>query len=289
MLLLEALIHRYPQAKKQTLRRMVEEGRVSLNGTPARSLKQAVGESDRLEIADRARPQPRTLDPLRLVHEDADVLVIDKPPGLLTSTNEKEWRPTAIAIIRRYLADTDPDARAGVIHRLDRDASGLLVFSKNNDAYEHLKTQFFRHDVKRIYTAVVHGTPHPPQARIQNHLVEHKDGTVHVTRMESKGEEAVTDYRVVASADGLSRVEVTLQTGRKHQIRVHLAARGHPIVGDAVYGKPPHPPRLLLCATTLGFTHPRAGEPLTFQVPPPREIETLFPVTSLRSTTSGRG
>jgi 23S rRNA pseudouridine1911/1915/1917 synthase len=282
MLLLDALIHRFPQAKKQTLRRMVEEGRVSLNGRPAKSLKQAVGESDTLEIADKARPQPPSLDPLTLVHEDPDVLVIDKPPGLLTSTNEKEWRPTAIAIVRKYLAAADPEARAGVIHRLDRDASGLLVFSKNNDAYEDLKSQFFRHDVRRVYTAVVHRTPHPPQARIHNHLVEHKDGTVHVTRMESKGEEATTDYRLVASKDGLSLVEVTLQTGRKHQIRVHLAARGHPIVGDTVYGRPPHPPRLLLCATTLGFTHPRTGKPMTFQVPPPAEIEKLFPVTSSR-------
>jgi 23S rRNA pseudouridine1911/1915/1917 synthase len=277
MQLIEALIHRFPQAKKQTLRRMLEEGRVMLNGAPAKSLKQAVGESDKLDIADKPKPPRPTLDPLTLVHEDQDLLVIVKPPGLLTSTNENEWRPTAIAIIREYLARTDPAARAGVIHRLDRDASGLLVFSKNNDAYEHLKDQFFKHSVQRIYTAVVHGTPHPPQGRIHNHLVEHKDGIVHVTRQTSKGEEAVTDYRVLASAGGLSLVEVTLQTGRKHQIRVHLAARGHAIVGDGVYGQPPHAPRLLLCATTLGFAHPRTDKPMTFQLPSPPDIQKLFP------------
>src|SRR5688572_30414860 len=146
MLLLDYLQKKYPTAKKMTLKRMLSEGRVRVNGKPADRLKAEVGEKDKVEVNERPVVQrPRyTVAPLELIHEDADVLVVRKPPGLLTSTVPTEKRQTAIALVRRYLAEREPRARAGIIHRLDRDASGLLVFSKNNEAYENLKSQFFR-------------------------------------------------------------------------------------------------------------------------------------------------
>src|SRR4029079_12746335 len=122
-------------------------------------------------------PAPAALiSPLKIVFEDQELLVVDKPAGLLTSTVPRERRPTALAIVRRYLGATSPDARVGLIHRLDKDASGLLVFSKSHLAYESLKGQFFKHTVERVYEAVVHGKPAPPAGRVASRLVERADG-----------------------------------------------------------------------------------------------------------------
>ena len=280
MLLVDYLQKKYPTAKKMTLKRMLEEGRVLVNGKAADRLKTELAEKDVVRVNEhRARAKPKySLAPLEPVHEDEDVLVINKPPGLLTSTVPNEKRQTAIALIRRYLEEREPKARAGVIHRLDRDASGLLVFSKHNDAYEHLKRQFFHHTVDRIYTAVVRGKPNPPSGRIKSHLVEFHDGSMRAAEEHEKGQLAITHYDTVQARKGLSLLRVKLETGRKHQIRAHLAKRGVPIVGDTVYGEEETPePRLLLCATTLAFEHPRTGKRMTFRIPPPAEIQTLFP------------
>ncbi|MGE5609536.1 MAG: pseudouridine synthase, partial [Bacillota bacterium] len=177
MLLMDWLVAKYPKAKRTTLRQMVEQGRVRVKGEVARSLKIDVGEGDGVEVGERPVRAKPTLAPLELVHEDEDILVIYKPAGLLTSTVPREPRQTAIGIIRRYLAAKEPRATVGVIHRLDRDAAGLLVFSKNNAAYESLKKQFFEHSVERVYTAVVHGVPNPPAGRIESDLFELADGT----------------------------------------------------------------------------------------------------------------
>src|ERR1051325_2340774 len=129
--LLEWLGQKYPTAKRQTLRDMVGEGRVTINGKLARSVKEAVGEMDRVVVGKRRQKPRASIEPLKIIHEDEDVLVLFKPPGLLTSTVARERRPTAIGLVRNYLEDRQPRARAGIVHRLDRDASGLLVFSKS--------------------------------------------------------------------------------------------------------------------------------------------------------------
>jgi len=187
---------------------------------------------------------------------------------LLTSTVPREPRPTLLAQVRDYLKTREPKARVGLIHRLDRDATGLLIFSKNDPAYTSLKHQFYHHTVTREYLAVVHGAPNPPAGRIENRLTEHPDGTVHATR-NIKAQHAVTDYQTIAHHGDRSLVKVTLQTGRKHQIRVHLSGRGVPIVGDAVYGPASTEGHLLLAAVRLTIEHPRSGKQMTFESPPP--------------------
>jgi 23S rRNA pseudouridine1911/1915/1917 synthase len=279
--LLEWLVQKYPNAKRQTLRDMVSQGRVSINGKPARTVKEAVGEADRVAVGKKLERVRASIDPLRIVHEDEDVLVVTKPPGLLTSTTVRERRATAIEIVRNYLADHDPRARAGIVHRLDRDAAGLLVFSKNNQAHQSLKRQFFKHTVLREYLAVVHGKVSPPKGRIESTLVELKDGSVRDTFAPGRGQQAVTDYEVVKQGEKLALVRVRLQTGRKHQIRAHFAQRKNPVVGDVMY-EGPQPPgtKLLLAAVKLGFDHPRRGERVTFEIPPPVEIRRAIEQTS---------
>lgn len=257
---------------------MVEAGRVRVNGRRAGRLSQPLAPSDVVEVAGRQSAEPSKAIPdaglsFEILHEDADLLVVNKPAGLLTSTVPRERRPTLLADVRTYVAQREPRARVGLIHRLDRDASGLLVFSKNDAAYQSLKSQFFHHSVTREYLAVVRGTPNPPSDRIENRLSERIDGTVHATRQAGRGQVAISEYQVLKTERRLSLVRVTLHTGRKHQIRVHLAGRGTPVVGDAVYGPPGQPPsRLMLAAVRLVTTHPATGKPLKFELPAPIEF-----------------
>jgi 23S rRNA pseudouridine1911/1915/1917 synthase len=155
------------------------------------------------------------------------------------------------------------------------------VFSKNNQAHQSLKRQFFKHTVLREYLAVVHGKVSPPKGRIESTLVELKDGSVRDTFAPGRGQQAVTDYEVVKQGEKLALVRVRLQTGRKHQIRAHFAQRKNPVVGDVMY-EGPQPPgtKLLLAAVKLGFDHPRRGERVTFEIPPPVEIRRAIEQTS---------
>jgi 23S rRNA pseudouridine1911/1915/1917 synthase len=271
--ILDWLVEKYPTAKRQTLKRMVEASRVIINGLPAKTLKQPISDGDQIAVDARPAPgpikQPRQL---RIIYQDADLLVIDKPVGLLTSTVPNEPRPTLWAMAKEFFQSHDPQARIGLIHRLDRDASGLLIFSKNDLAYQSLKTQFFHHTVRREYTVIVHGSPNPASGRIETNLVERADGTVHSTRQIGKGQIAVTEYAVVKSVKKRSILSVILQTGRKHQIRVHLSERGWPIVGDKVYGREDGAKRLMLAATKLTIRHPRDEKEMTFTAPTPREF-----------------
>jgi 23S rRNA pseudouridine1911/1915/1917 synthase len=285
------LSQRHPTSKRQTLRRMLQAGRVTVNGRVIRNAKVSLAPNDRVVVSDAPRtpvPVRDTHRPaaLRIVHEDADLLVVDKPPGLLTSTNPRERRPTLLALVRTYVESQAElhrrRAQVGLIHRLDRDASGLLVFSKTHDAYLSLKRQFFEHSVERVYTAIVEGAPTPPTGRVESRLVERADGTVYSTSKPGQGERAVSDYEVIERRNRRSLVRVTLHTGRKHQIRVHLSDRGSPIVGDTVYGRTAKPakgitaPRLMLAATKLAFAHPRTGQRLTFELPTPPEFAAAF-------------
>ena len=272
--LLDWLVQKFPNAKKQTLRDMVGQGRVSINGKAAKSVKETVVESDKVSVGKKPERARASIEPLKIVHEDEDVLVVIKPPGLLTSTTVRERRATAIELVRNYLTDRDRRARAGIVHRLDRNASGLLVFSKNNAAHQSLKKQFFKHTVLREYLAVVHGTVSPKSGRIESNLVELKDGSVRDTHAPGRGQNAVTDYEVISQGEKIAVVRVRLETGRKHQIRAHFAQRKNPVVGDSVYEGPQTPgTMLLLAAVKLGFDHPRSGERVVFEIPPPVEIQ----------------
>ncbi len=275
--LLDWLIARYPTAKRETFRRMLRAGRVIVNGEVARKLPRELSPKDEVKVDESpratARREPTSKSkklPFRIVHEDADVLVVDKPPGLLTSTVANERRPTLLAAVREYVLSRDPRARVGLIHRLDRDASGLLVFSKNDTAYKSLKTQFFHHTVERVYIAITEGIPNPREGRIESRLEERADGTVYSMKRGATGERAVTRYEVESDNGKRAMVRVTLETGRKHQIRVHLAGRGTPIVGDIVYGKRSPAPRLMLAAIKLSFDHPRTNERVKCELPPLR-------------------
>jgi 23S rRNA pseudouridine1911/1915/1917 synthase len=285
MKLIDFLQQRYPQASRTTLRQMLAEGRVLINNLPARTAGRLMEPADQVRVlskSDRSRPvmeaAPPSL-PFPVVHEDEDLIIINKPPGLLTSTHPGERRPTAWAMIRDVVHQGNPRARVGLIHRLDRDASGLLVFSKNDQAYQSLKRQLKARTIRRIYLALCTGVPTPLQGVIRSRLVELPDGRVRTSRRPGAGEEAITHYEVIdrfrstGKKGGMRSVlRVRLHTGRKHQIRAHLEERGHPILNDPLYAGEKPDGRLMLVAVQLGLIHPRTGLPLEVQIDPPPEF-----------------
>ncbi len=268
MTVLEHLAQLFPDSSKTTLRQMLQAGRVRVNGEVEKNARREVGEKDRLDVAGKA--VSRALPPsLMLLHEDDDVLVVVKANGLLTVATEREKEETAQAYLNHYLREKR-QARVHVVHRLDRETSGVLVFAKNLEARERLKERFAAHDVDRVYIAIIEGYMEPLRGTIRSNLLERKDLRMRSIDAHPDAKPAVTHYRTIEHKGPYSMLEITLETGRKNQIRAHLSEAGHPIVGDQLYGSTVNPlGRLGLHAKLLGFVHPTTGKKLTFTAPLP--------------------
>ena len=211
--------------------------------------------------------QPRGLD---LLYEDPDVIVIAKPSGLPTIGTDRDKSRTVHAILNDYVRRGNPKSRhrVYVVHRLDRDTSGILIFARSEPAKHYLQGNWG--ETEKKYLAVVHGRMVPPEGTISSYLAENSALRVFSTPDPAKGKLAQTAYSTLKEAKGFSLLAVTLLTGRKHQIRVHLAEKGHPIVGDSKYGMAGDGHQwLALHAQSLTFTHPTTGERLSFSTPVP--------------------
>ena len=256
------------------VKQLLRFGQVTVNGVPTTRFDHPLAAGDRVAIAtDRADPggEALTAAGVRIVHMDNDLIAIDKPPGLLSVATEGERLDTAFARLNAYLSAR----RAGrpfVVHRLDRETSGLLLFARAADIRDRLQATWDR--VRKTYLAVVEGEPPAAAGTVHNFLTERKDLRVRASAGTRPGaKEAVTHYRVVAARGGRALVEVHLETGRKHQIRVHLAGLGCPVVGDARYGTGTDPAgRLGLHAWRLAFDHPAGGERMELEAPPPAAL-----------------
>jgi len=210
---------------------------------------------------------------LQVLYEDGDLLIVQKPPGLLTVATPDERDRTAYSYLREYLREHNRRQKLFIVHRLDKLASGVLVFAKTERVKSLLQSIFSRHDIERKYWAIVEGKVQKDQGTIQSHLAEDRSMRMHSTADTNKGKPAITHYRVLKRLHNLTVLEVTLETGRKNQIRAHLSEMGHPIVGDRAYGSTQDPlGRLGLHAFHLGFVHPVRGTPLACQTDPPPEF-----------------
>jgi tRNA pseudouridine32 synthase/23S rRNA pseudouridine746 synthase/23S rRNA pseudouridine1911/1915/1917 synthase len=202
---------------------------------------------------------------LIILYEDNDILVVDKPAGLLTIGTDTEKIKTAYHALSNYVRKgcAKSSKHVYVVHRLDRETSGVLVFAKTREAKDRLQEEW--QETEKKYLAVVHGSLAAKSGTITSYLTESKAHVVYATHDAAKGKLAHTAYRVLKETSEFSLLEIGLLTGRKHQIRVHLADKGHPVVGDAKYGSKDSANRLALHAFSLAIKHPISGRPLRFE------------------------
>jgi 23S rRNA pseudouridine1911/1915/1917 synthase len=279
--LLAYLFEEWPDSKKKQVRAWLKFGSVAVNGKVITQFDHALKPGDMVTIRPKgmAAPETKLAGGIRIRHEDADILVIDKPPGLLSIASPSEEEKTAYAFLTDHVRQGNPRGRerVWVVHRLDRETSGLMIFAKNEPAKIALQAGW--EAVEKKYLAVVEGAP-PGDAgagKFDSHLDESNPLKVYVANGEGpETRHAVTRYRVTKKGKATTLVELTLETGRRHQIRVQLAEAGCPIVGDKKYGAETNPiKRIALHATSLRFIHPVTRQEMRFDSPLPGDLGRL--------------
>jgi 23S rRNA pseudouridine1911/1915/1917 synthase len=274
----QALARMFPEYSRNRLQAWLKSGLIRVDGAPAdRSTKTLGGEQVELAPppdADASAPAAQRM-PLAIVHEDADLIVLNKPAGLIVHPGAGNPDRTLMNALLAHAPGLRKVPRAGIVHRLDKDTSGLMVVAKSLGAQARLAAQLADRSVKRTYLALVHGAP-PAQGRIDEPVGRDPR---HRTRMAVTrgGKEARTNYRVLERFEKAALVECKLETGRTHQIRVHMQHIGHPLIGDPVYRRGSRPgiefPRQALHATELELIHPRSGKARSWKAPLPADMK----------------
>jgi 23S rRNA pseudouridine1911/1915/1917 synthase len=279
------LANKLPEYSRSRLQQLVRTGFVRLNGATTRP-RHLVRSGDKIEVTEapleKIDNQPEPI-PLEVLFEDKDIIVINKPPGLVVHPGAGHRQHTLVNALLSHcptLSGIGGKERPGIVHRLDKETSGCLVVAKNDWAHRELSRQFAERRVEKIYLALVAG-----KLRKEAGVIEEKIGRhpVHRQRMSvasARGRPAKTDYRIVCSGDQASLVECRLYSGRTHQIRVHLHHLGHPVLGDKVYAAhlAKNFPRHMLHAWKLGFRHPCSGESKSFEAPLPDDFTTAMKI-----------
>lgn len=276
------------------VQKLIEKGGVSVNGDVCTSKKYKTQVGDSIVVA---VPEPVRLKveaeaiPLDIVYEDEDLLVVDKPAGMVVHPAAGNYTGTLVNALMYHcgaqLSSINGVIRPGIVHRIDKDTSGLLMVAKNDKAHTVLSAQLAEHSIKRKYKAIVYNNLKEDEGTIDRPIGRDPKNRLRnaVTEMNSKN--AVTHYRVLERFGAFTLIEASLETGRTHQIRVHMAYIKHPLLGDELYG--PHKNKLgagrqMLHAGLLGFRHPRDGSYMEFQSRPPQDFQEVL--NKLRGTVS---
>ena len=275
-----------PGISRSAAQRLCEDGQVLLNGAPAKK-NARVAPGDVLELT-LPEPQPTQAQaediPLDVAYEDADVIVINKPKGLVVHPAAGHWEGTLVNALLHHCKDSLSGVggalRPGIVHRIDKDTSGLLIVAKNDFAHQKLAAQLQDHTLARTYVCIVCGKLREDAGTVSAPIARDKNDRKKMA-IRADGKPAVTHWQVLARYPGYTYVQCRLETGRTHQIRVHMASLGHPILGDTVYGhKKPELGQNTQClhAKELTFRHPRTDEPVTVACPLPEEFERVLQV-----------
>jgi len=274
--------------------RLIEQGNVQDNQTHLVIIKPdyKVQEGQSFLIlypeAEPATPEPEDI-PLNVIYEDSDLLVINKPAGMVVHPGAGNWNKTLVNALLAHcpesLSGIGGVKRPGIVHRIDKDTSGLLVIAKNDFAHQELSKQFAIHSIERTYDAFVWGRVEQASGKIEGNIGRSNTNRQKMTLVSQGGKSAVTHYMRLAVYGGgiASHIQCILETGRTHQIRVHMSSIRHPLIGDNTYGRAPKNtpdflhrfPRQALHAGLLGFNHPRTKEHLVFQAPMPKDMQEL--------------
>jgi len=305
---LAALVRRWqPELSWSEARGSIERRRVLVNGNLCLDPARRVKGGEVVKITAHAQKKPPEQEQVRIRHLDRHVVVVEKPAGVTTVRHpeEDDWpdrrkqiQPTLDEMLPRVIAREErftrgaprqgqrgslPPVRA--VHRLDRDTSGLMVFARTVEAERHLGLQFKKHSVHRVYLAIVHGRLTEPRTIVSNLVRDRGDGRRGSTTVPDLGKHAVTHIQPAEVLKDYTMIACRLETGRTHQIRIHLAEHGHPLCGEKVYNRPPFgeplednsgAPRIALHAAELGFMHPETDANLRFSMPLPPDLRTLW-------------
>jgi 23S rRNA pseudouridine1911/1915/1917 synthase len=279
--LLACLLISLPHKSRNLLKAVLRDGQVTVDGTPISQFDHGLRSGQRIEVRwDKKTPQQQPHG-LNIVYEDQELIVINKPAGLLTIATDKEKRKTAYAVLSNYVKQEDPENKIFVIHRLDRETSGLLMFAKNETIKIQIQENWSTTIEQRTYIGVVEGEVQQQEGTILSWLKESKAFIVYSSQNPQHGQKAVTHYKKIKGNTTFSLLQINLETGRKHQIRVHMQDIQHPIIGDSKYGSTQSPIRRMgLHAQVLAFTHPKTGKLCRFETEIPGKFLRLFsPVT----------
>jgi 23S rRNA pseudouridine1911/1915/1917 synthase len=278
-----AVAEQVPELSRSRARGLIEAGQITVGGSPVKPSR--LLREDDLVAGRIPPPEPDVLAPepipLAIVFEDEHLLVVDKPAGLVVHPAAGHRSGTLVNALLYHcdnLAGIGGVRRPGIVHRLDKDTSGLLVVAKSDAAHRGLAAQFKAHTVEREYRALVRGRPRADAGEVDRAIGRHPSDRKKFSTRSARGREARTHWRVLERLGDYTLLAVSLETGRTHQIRVHLASVGLPVAGDPVYGGGRPPARALglvrqaLHATTLGFSHPITGERRAFEAPLPEDL-----------------
>ena len=275
--LLQCLEQKLSDHKRSSLKAMMKYGQVAVNGVPTSQFDVTVQPGDEMSV-NFTRPFVTFSHPrIRLVYEDDDIIVVHKGSGSLPVGTDNRSDGTAYSIVRNYLKNKDPHLKLFIIHRLDRDTSGLMMFAKNIEAKEAMQHNWNNMVLSRTYVAVVEGKVEEESGTVRSYLAETSQYEVYSTQNPEEGQLAITRYKRLDCRHGYSLMELSLDTGRKNQIRVHMKDLGHPIVGDRKYGAKSSPlRRMALHARTLRFVHPVTRKDMLFETPIPSRFLSLL-------------
>lgn len=297
----KVLAEALPHLTRTRIKSLILEGEVSKGGEVCNrpSAKVATGETYTIEIPELvdAAPEPQKMD-LEIIYEDDDLLVLNKPAGLVVHPAPGHPDQTLVNGLLAHCGDSlsgiSGVKRPGIVHRLDKETSGLMVVAKHDQAHTHLSAQFSDRSLSRKYKAVVWGLAHPVQGQVDGHIGRHPRNRQKMAVVSNGGKEAVTHYKLLNAFETYaSLIECQLETGRTHQIRVHMESLGQGVVGDTLYGKQPRlnrqrealelarergwaNDRHALHAYHIQFIHPRTVEPMSFEVDMPEDMQLLL-------------
>jgi 23S rRNA pseudouridine1911/1915/1917 synthase len=275
--LLSFLFSVHPGQGRNAVKAMLARGQVSVGGKSVTAYNHPLQPGDEVTVRKGKPPEAMKFAGLSILHEDADVIVIRKEAGLLSIATAEEKELTAYRQLTEYVRKQDPAARIFVLHRLDRDTSGVMMFARSEQVQQKLQADWKEAVRERSYTALVEGQVRKPEGTVESWLKANAAMKVYSSSTPDDGQHAVTHYKLLRSSKTYSLLEVRLETGRKNQIRVHMQDIGHPIAGDKKYGAKTKPiGRLGLHASVLAFVHPTTGELMRFESPVPKAFLSVF-------------
>lgn len=280
------LAQQMPDQSRSFLQKLIREEQITVNGRPVKANYRLQPEDQVLVIV----PDPQLPDilpeniPLDILYEDSDVLVINKPKGMVVHPAAGHYTNTVVNAVMYHcqgnLSGINGVMRPGIVHRIDRDTTGAIVICKNDQAHQSLAQQLKEHSITRSYQAIVWNNLKEDEGTVDRPIGRHPVDRKKMAVNEKNGKTAVTHYRVLERFGSFTYIECRLETGRTHQIRVHMASIGHPLLGDEVYGPSGKQPFRLqgqcLHAMTLGFRHPSTGEYVEFEAPLPEYFTQLL-------------